>query len=231
MAAEKAFHESYGFAGWCEQGVLLAAAVVAPLLCANALMSARPLPAFVELIGAREDRARSLPALVLGGLLIITTLVATETALGLVFDPRGRDFAFASLTMAVMPLWTVALLNRRKSGISQVAEATFACLFVAAALCIALNEGPRNWQSLWTSAAYVLLGAALWPRLVFAGSAIAFSKMPGDDGGAEPVAVVSVLAATRADRRAAQAASGSWKRQMSLRPGASCRSRQMEQGC
>ncbi len=192
VAAEKAFYESYGLAGWCEQGVLLAAAIVAPLLCAQALMSGRPLPAFVELIGAREDRARSLPALVLGGLLVVTTLVATETALGLVFDPRGRDFAFASLTMAVMPLWTVALLNRRKSGISQVAEATFACLFVAAALCIALNEGPRNWQSLWTSAAYILLGATLWPRLVFAGSAIAFSKMTGNDGGAEPVTVVSL---------------------------------------
>jgi exo-beta-1,3-glucanase (GH17 family) len=192
VAAEKAFYESYGLAGWSEQGVLLAAAILAPLLCANALMSGRPLPAFVELIGAREDRARSLPALVLGGVLVITTLVATETALALVFDPRGRDFAFAGLTMAVMPLWAVALLNRRRSGISQVAEATFAYLFVAAALCIALNEGPRNWQSLWTSAAYVLLGAALWPRLVFAGSAIAFSKMPGNDGGAEAVAVVSL---------------------------------------
>jgi exo-beta-1,3-glucanase (GH17 family) len=192
VAAEKAFYESYGFACWCEQGVLLVAAIVAPLLCANALMSARPLPALVEVIGAREDRARSLPALVLGFMLVITTLVATETALGLVFDPRGRDFPFASLTMAVMPFWTVALLNRRKSGMSHVAEATFACLLVAAALYIALNEGPRNWQSLWTSAAYVLLGAALWPRLVFVGSAIAFSKMPGNDGGAEQVAVVSL---------------------------------------
>ena len=172
---------------------MLAAAIVAPLLCAEALMSGRPLPAFVELIGTREDRARSLPALLLGGVLVVTTLVATETALGLVFDPRGRDFPFAGLTMAVMPLWTVALLNRRKSGIPHVAEATFACLFVAAALCIALNEGPRNWQSLWTCAAYVLLGAALWPRLVVAGSAIGLSKVLGDEGGAEAVAVVSVL--------------------------------------
>lgn len=193
VAAEKAVFEGYGFAGWCEQGVLLAAAIVTPLLCANALMSARPLPAFVEVIGAREDRARSLRALALGFMLVITTLVATETALGLVFDPRGRDFPFAGLTMAVVPLWTVALLNRRKSGISHVAEATFACLLMAAALYIALNEGPRNWQSLWTSAAYVLLGAALWPRLILAGSAVGFSKVLGNEGGAEPVAVVSVL--------------------------------------
>ncbi len=191
VAAEKAFYESYGFAGWCEKGGLLAAAIITPLLCANALMSGRPLPAFVELIGAREDRAKSWPSLVLGFVLVITTLVATETALGLVFDPRGRDFPFASLTMAVVPLWTVALLNKRKAAVPQLAEATFACLFVAAALCIALNEGPRNWQSLWTSAAYVLLGAALWPRLALAGSAIAFWKLLSDEGRAEPVAVIS----------------------------------------
>jgi exo-beta-1,3-glucanase (GH17 family) len=191
VAAEKALYESYGFAGCCEQGVLLAAAIVAQLSCANALMSGRPLPGFVELIGSREDRTNSLPVLVLGFVLMITTLVATETALGLVFDPRGRDFPFASLTMAVVPLWIVALLNKRKSGVPHIAEATFACLFVAAALCIALNEGPLNWQSLWTSAAYVLLGAALWPRLVLAGSAIALSRMLGNDGGREPVAVVA----------------------------------------
>ena len=192
VAAQKALDESYGIAGWCEQGLLLAAAIVAPLLCASALMSGRPLPAFAELIGAREDRTRSWSALVLGGVLMITTLLATELALGLVFDPRGRDFPFAGLTMAAVPLWTVAMLNKRKPGISRVAEATFACLFVTAALCIALNEGPRNWQSLWTSAAYVLLGLALWPRLVLTGSTIAFSKIFSDEGCAEPVAVVSV---------------------------------------
>jgi exo-beta-1,3-glucanase (GH17 family) len=192
VAAQKALYESYGFAGCCEQGVLLAAAIVGPPLCANALMSRRPLPAFTELVGAREDRARSVPVLALGLVLMITTLVATETALGLVFDPRGRDFPFASLTMAVVPLWIVELLNKRKSGVPQVAEATFACLFVAAALCIALNEGPRNWQSLWTSAAYVLLGAALLPRLVLARSGIGFSKMFGNETDTEPVAAVSV---------------------------------------
>ena len=193
VAVEKVFYESYGFACWCEKVGLLVAAIVAPLLCAIALMSGRPLPAFVELIGSREDRVISWPSLVLGLVLVITTLVATETALGLVFDPRGRDFPFASLTMAVIPLWTVGQLNKRKSGVPQLAEATFACLFVAAALCITLNEGPRNWQSLWTSAAYVLLGAALWPRLALAGSAITFSKLLGDDARAvEKVAIVSV---------------------------------------
>jgi len=192
VAAEKALYESYGFAGWCEKGVLLVVAIVSPPLCAHALMSGRRLPAFVELIGPDEQRARSVVAMVLGFMLIITTLVAAETALGLVFDPRGRDFPFAALTMAVVPLWAVGLLNRSGADVPRVAEATFACLLVAVALYICLNEGPRNWQSLWTAAAYVMLAMALWPRLAFAGGAIAISKILGDEGRAiEPAAVVS----------------------------------------
>jgi len=192
VAAEKALYESYGFAGWCEKGVLLVVAIVSPPLCAHALMSGRRLPAFVELIGPDEQRARSVVAMVLGFMLIITTLVAAETALGLVFDPRGRDFPFAALTMAVVPLWAVGLLNRSGADVPRVAEATFACLLVAVALYICLNEGPRNWQSLWTAAAYVMLAMALWPRLAFAGGAIAISKILGNEGRAvEPVAVVS----------------------------------------
>ena len=33
----------------------------------------------------------------------------------------------------------------------------------AAALLILVNEGLENWQSLWTSAVYLLLGTTLWP--------------------------------------------------------------------
>ena len=163
LGAEKAFYESYGFAGWLNQGLLLAAAIVLPLLCANALMAGRPLPAILELVGPREGRTRSVAALVLGFALMVTTLVAVEIALGLVFDPRSRDFPFAGLTMAVVPIWTVTLLNCRKSGIRAVTEAVFAGLFVAAALYVFLNEGAGNWQSQWTAAAFFLFGAALWP--------------------------------------------------------------------
>jgi hypothetical protein len=192
VAAEKAFYESYGFAGWCEKGSLLAAAIVAPLLCASALMSGRELPTFAELIGPREGRV---PAQVLGFMLMIVTLIAAVTALGLVFDPRGRDFQFAGLTMAVVPIWLVGLLGKRSPHAVRASEATFACLFMLAALFILLNEGPRNWQSLWTVVDYVLLGAALWPpRFAFARSAIVVSKLLGGERrSAEGVVVVSVL--------------------------------------
>lgn len=163
LGAEKAFYENYGVAGLLNQGWLLTAAVTLPLLCAHALMAGRPLPAFQELIGPRDGWPRSLPALVLGFVLLVTTLVSAEIALGLVFDPRSRDFPFAAVTMAAVPVWTVALLCRRKSEANVTAEAVFAGLLAAAALFLLLNEGVHNWQSLWTAAAFVLFGAALWP--------------------------------------------------------------------
>ncbi|MBA2398243.1 MAG: beta-(1-6) glucans synthase [Bradyrhizobium sp.] len=167
LGAEKAFYENYGVAGWFNQGLLLTAAITLPLLCSHALMAGRPLPTFQELVGPREGWPRSLPALVLGFVFMVTTMLAVELALGLVFDPRSRDFPFAGITMAAVPVWTVALLYRRKLDIAVTAEAMFAGLLVAAALFLVLNEGVHNWQSLWTAAAFILFGAALWsPRPV-----------------------------------------------------------------
>ncbi len=162
MAAEKMYYESYGVGGWLGWGSLLAAATVAPVLCANALMSGRSLPTFLQLIGPREDRTNSFATLLLGLALTVTTLMAAEAALGLLFDPRWRDFPFAGLTMAAVPFWTLTLLNRPKSGTRPVAEAVFAALFAATALYATFNEGADNWQALWTAAAYLLLGATLW---------------------------------------------------------------------
>jgi hypothetical protein len=104
---------------------------------------------------------------ILGITLIVTTLIGVVTALSLVFDARWRDFPFAALTMAVVPFCTVAFLNPPEGGARPLAEAVFAGLFAVASLYIIFNEGPRNWQSLWTCAAYLALGITLWrPRTV-----------------------------------------------------------------
>jgi exo-beta-1,3-glucanase (GH17 family) len=162
IAADKMFYESYGLGGWLGWGALLAAAIASPIVCANALMAGRALPTFQQLIGPREDRTISVPTMALGFVLIVTTVIAAKTALGLVFDPRWRDFPFASLTMAAVPCWTLTLLNRPKSGTRPIAETVFAALFVVIALYAIFNEGSDNWQALWTSAAYFLLGVTFW---------------------------------------------------------------------
>jgi exo-beta-1,3-glucanase (GH17 family) len=162
IAADKMFYESYGFAGWLAWGALLGAGILSPILCSNALMSGRPLPTFLELLGPPEMRSGPALAVLLGLVLMVTALMAAETALGFVFDPRYKDFPFASLTMAVVPLATLMLLNRPKQGARPIAEAVFAGLLAGAALFTGLNEGPDNWQSLWTCAAYLLFAVTLW---------------------------------------------------------------------
>ena len=162
IAADKMFYESYGLGGWLLWGSLLAAAIASPLLCAHALMSGRAMPSFLELLGPPDYRDRSWIAVGLGLVAAVTTLIGADTALGFVFDPRYKDFPFAALTMAVVPFAVLTLLNRPKEGSRPVAEAAFAVLLVVAAVYTGFNEGPDNWQSLWTCGIYTLLAATLW---------------------------------------------------------------------
>ena len=163
VAADKMFYESYGFGGWLGWGALLAAGIAAPLLCrqrADVGAGAADVPA--NRWGPREWRTRSALTVMLGLALAVTTLIGAETALGFVFDPRYRDFPFASLTMAVVPFSLLALLNRPQAGVRPIAEAVFAGLLAMAALYTIFNEGSNNWQSLWTCAIYFLLAVTLW---------------------------------------------------------------------
>ena len=162
IAFDKLTYESFGPGGWLRWGSLFAAATAAPLLCADALMSGRSLPAFVELIGPREGRIQSFPALVFGAVVTVIVLIAAGAALGSVFDPRWQDLPFAAVTMAAVPLAILSWLNRPKMGTRPIAEAVFAAIFVGASLYIVFIEGIRNWQAMWTAGAYILLASSLW---------------------------------------------------------------------
>ncbi|MGE5159078.1 MAG: beta-(1-6) glucans synthase [Gemmatimonas sp.] len=161
VAADKLFYESYGFGGWLQWSALLAAGVAAPVLCASALVSGQPLPSFLDLLGPRDDKRRSVLTWLLGAALIVTALIASQTALGFVFDPRYRDFPFASLTMAVVP-FALLTLNRPPQGRRPIAEAVFAGLLAMSAIYVGVNEGWDNWQSVWTCVIYALLALTLW---------------------------------------------------------------------
>jgi exo-beta-1,3-glucanase (GH17 family) len=162
IGADKMFYESYGIGGWLFWGCLLAAGIAAPLLGSHALISGRAMPTFLELLGPSDYRNKSWRAIALSLVLAVTAVIGAATALGLAFDPRYKDFPFAALTMAVVPFAALALLNRPKQGSRPIAEATFAGLLLMAAVYTGLDEGPDNWQSLWTCAIYVLFAATLW---------------------------------------------------------------------
>ncbi|MBR0955835.1 beta-(1-6) glucans synthase [Bradyrhizobium japonicum] len=162
VAAQKVFFESVGPGGWLLWSSLLAAATVSPVLGANALMSGRPPPSFQELLGPKGYRTESMLVTMHGLALIVIVVTGTATALGLVFDPRFIDFPFAALTMAALPLAAMTLLNPPGKGSRPVAEALFAGVLVGAAIYVGVNEGPANWQAMWTCAAYLVLAATLW---------------------------------------------------------------------
>ena len=162
IAVDKMYYESYGIGGWLFWGSLLAAGIVSPLFGTHVLMSGRGLPTFLELLGPADYRGRSWMASILGLALAITTVIGADTAIGLTFDPRYKDFPYAALTMAVVPFALLSLLNRPKEGRRPIAEATFAALLVITAVYTFFNEGSNNWQSVWTCVIYVLLAATLW---------------------------------------------------------------------
>jgi glucan 1,3-beta-glucosidase len=161
IAVDKMIYESLGFGGWLQWGALLAAGVLAPILGAHAIMAGRPLPTFLDLLGPVDSRKHGLSSYLLGLALAVTVLIGAETALGFVFDPRYRDFPFASLTMAVVP-FALLLFNRPAQGVRPIAEATFAGLLALSAIYIGFNEGRANWQALWTCAIYLALAITLW---------------------------------------------------------------------
>jgi glucan 1,3-beta-glucosidase len=162
MALENLLLQSLGPAGWIRSSVLLVTATVAPLICANALVFGFALPTLMQSFAARP---RSWPLAWQGALQVVfifTTLAACETAVGLVFDPRYRDFPFAPLTMAALPYLILRSLNRpRTTGSRPLAEPVIAGLLGVSAGYVAVNEGAENWQSLWTCAAWLAVGITL----------------------------------------------------------------------
>ena len=162
IAIDKMTYESFGFGGWLRWGSLLAATAAAPLLCADALMSGRALPAFLEVMGPRESRTQSFPTLVLGATLMVIVVIATGAALSSVFDPRWQDLPFAALTMAAVPLMALSWLNRPSAGSRPIAETVFAGVFFLSAIYVVFIEGTQNWQAVWTAAAYIMLALSLF---------------------------------------------------------------------
>src|SRR3954469_14234871 len=161
IGADKMYYESYGWAGWLHWGTLLAAGILSPIFCAQAMVIGRSLPTFLDLLGPREGRKWSKLTAVLGLTLAVTAVIAAQTALAFVFDPRYHDFPSASLTMAVVP-FALLMLNRPQIGQRPIAESVFAGVLAMSAIYVFFNEGRENWQSLWTCAICLLFAFTLW---------------------------------------------------------------------
>src|ERR1019366_7603223 len=108
--------ESLGLSGWLRSLAFVAVAALVPPSLSAAAMRGTPLPRFSRLLGPPAERFRDPLARLTGVLMMATTLLAILTALGLVFDPRYRDFPFAPLTAAVVPFFMHSVTMPRPRG-------------------------------------------------------------------------------------------------------------------
>jgi glucan 1,3-beta-glucosidase len=140
--------ESFSFGSWMRSLAFAAIAAAAPIICGIACAAGRGVPAFSTLLGRSGKPIDSLDC-ALGGSLIALMLVSVEAALGLVFDPRYRDIAFAPLTAAALPFLVVLVSTPRPAGLRAAAETVAAVVLALSGGYILFNEGFANWQSVW----------------------------------------------------------------------------------
>jgi glucan 1,3-beta-glucosidase len=114
-------------------------------------------PSFAQLLGPRGQRTGEPLVRAAGAVLLAVMMLAFLVALGLVFDPRYRDFPFAPLTAAVLPFVVHGFLVGRAKGARAVAEVTAAGVLALSVVYIVFNEGFANWQSLWICAVLAAL--------------------------------------------------------------------------
>jgi glucan 1,3-beta-glucosidase len=151
--------ESLTVGDWLRSLAWAGVALMAPIVGAAASATGARMPSFAQILGRAPPRPRDGVAWSLGIVLIVIAVLSVQAALGLVFDGRYRDFPFAPLTGAVVPLLLVARWKPRLKA--PAAETAMAIALTGSAVYIALNEGFANWQALWFAASLLALALTL----------------------------------------------------------------------
>jgi hypothetical protein len=87
-------------------------------------------------------------------------VLSLQAALGLVFDPRYRDFPFAPLIGAVAPLLFLGKWRPRPQP--PLAELIMGLVALMAAACVVWNESFANWQASLFAAGLIALALILF---------------------------------------------------------------------
>ncbi len=152
--------ESLSIVDWIKSIILVLLAFTTPPIAAAAAARRTPIAGFATLLDPLFWRAAVPLERLLAGLLLVTVAMAITVALGLVFDPRYRDFPFAPFTGPVAAFFIATFAS--PSGLKRegIAEQTSAALLAGCAIYIFFNEGLLNWQAQWFAALLLLLAAA-----------------------------------------------------------------------
>jgi exo-beta-1,3-glucanase (GH17 family) len=160
-ALEDVIIESFGAGGWIRGAALAAAALVAPVVASMTLATNERVPIFAAVLGRVGERPPAAIARVSGLVLVATTVLAIQAALGLVFDPRYRDFTDAQLSAAAVPFAIAMALGPSRAGPRGQAETIAAIALAGSAVYIVLNEGFANWQAVWFGAVLTVLAVTI----------------------------------------------------------------------
>jgi len=153
--------ESLTIGDWLRSLTMVGLAVVSPLVGAAVLVRGEEVPSFAGVLGPARWRPKGALALALGVVLIALCVIAAQVALGLVFDPRYKDFPFAPLTAAAIPYLVIAAAAPARGGMRGAAELVFAAILGGSAVYMVFNEGFANWQSIWLAIVQVSLAVIL----------------------------------------------------------------------
>ena len=155
--------ESLTVLDWIRSLAWASVAFGAPIAGAAGMATGVNVPSLAAILGRRAQLPRQPVVLALGGLLIVLVVLAAQAALGLVFNPRYRDFPFAPLTAAVIPIVLLMPSFPRRCDIRPNAETVAAALLAICAVYIAFSETFANWQALWFCAGLLALAVSLLP--------------------------------------------------------------------
>ncbi len=161
LTIEQALVESFGPGGLLRSIALATAAIVAPVTVGAALTAGIPAPAFARVLGRRVGWPADALMHAVGLVLAAVTLLAIQAALGLVFDPRYRDFPAAALSAAILPCVLLTGARPFAAVTRPLAETLAAAVLAVCAVYITINETMANWQALWLAVALLALGVSL----------------------------------------------------------------------
>jgi glucan 1,3-beta-glucosidase len=161
-AVENVGLESLGLGMWIRSLAMVAVAFLSPLVASAAIMTGTPMPALSSVLALEPLRKNDGLASALGLVMAATLVLSLQVVLGLVFDPRYKDFPFAPLTAAIVPLALHGLTIASRGGRRGAAETAGATLLILSALYVVPNETFANWQSLWLCAAFAVFAVTLF---------------------------------------------------------------------
>jgi glucan 1,3-beta-glucosidase len=153
--------ESLYLGSWLRSLAFCAVALASPLVVSAAITRGTALPVFARVLGPAEWRTQDWLALLAGIVMIATMVLSLDVALGLVFNPRYKDFPFAPLTAAIVPFLVQSLCVPSPAGGRGIAELAAALILALSVVYIVPNESLANWQSLWLCTAFAALAVSL----------------------------------------------------------------------